>query len=133
MGTNQQKQPLARRNGNESSSSGGIGREGIASAEPNAVAGVQAIRAAETTRTETQDTGRQAMERLRTKTIEVPLFTVDTEGIYVRYIEGKLSLDQARILNGLTEELMFSGVELEDGQKVRKAIHTIRWLIEMIK
>jgi len=42
MGSNKQKQPLARRNGNEPSGGGSAGRQDIATAEPDAIAGVQA-------------------------------------------------------------------------------------------
>jgi hypothetical protein len=131
MGTNQQKQSLARRYSNESSGGRGARNASPSEATHDAVAGNE--RGIET-RIKNEDTGRQDMECLRTKKlVEIPLFPVDREGVYVRNIEGKLSLEQARVLNGLTEELRSSGVELEDGQKVRKAIHAIRWLIEKIR
>lgn len=133
MGSNKPKQPLAGRDRNEPCGGSSVGDESRTTTESNAVAGLQADGTKETDGTETQDTGWKNMEHLRTKTIEVPAFAVDRQGIYVRNIEGKLSLEQARILNGLTEELRASGVELEDGQKVRKAIHAVRWLLERIK
>lgn len=67
------------------------------------------------------------------RTITIPDFDIDWEGVYVRNIEGKLSFDHARTLNGLTEKLKELNIKLEDGQSVKKAIHTVRWMIEQIK
>lgn len=134
MGSRQSKQSLARRDSD--GTSGGRSTGDADTTEAGDVGGKQLSthQRPEKTRTETQDTGRQTMEHTRTtRTIEIPDFDVDWEGTYVRNIEGKLSFDHARVLNGLTEKLKDSDTKLEDGQKVRKAIHAVRWILEQLK